>query len=60
MALSVNIKPKGLPHINTAVLNTCSVGYHTLTENFMWLFISPDLTAIKFNMAINVKHSTIC
>jgi len=36
------------------------LGYHALTENFMWLFISPDLTAIKINMAINVKQRIIC
>jgi hypothetical protein len=60
MALSVNINPKGIPHIHTAVLYTCILGYHALTENFMLLFISPDLTAVKFKMAINVKQSIIC
>jgi hypothetical protein len=60
MALSVNIKPKGLPHIHSAVLNTQILGYHALTENFVWLFISPDLTAVKFSMVIHVKQSIIC
>jgi len=60
MALSGNIKPKGLPHSHTAVLNTWIFGYHALTENFMWLFISPDLTAVKINIAINVKQCIIC